>query len=140
MKNIVLPCLVVAMLVVFVGPAPTAGADDPSPNPLFIFSDDQSFRTVSCYPGAYNFANMPNIDHLAEMEATLPTETSSFPHGPKGELFSDGEVRPEALGSEGGNFAFLDGSVSFVRQNRLIEHSSSADGNVSGYWPNKDEE
>ena len=36
------------------------------PNILFIFTDDQSFRTVSCYPGAYNYASTPNIDRLAE--------------------------------------------------------------------------
>src|SRR5947209_10938811 len=35
------------------------------PNVLFIFTDDQSFRTVSCYPGAYPFAKTPNIDKLA---------------------------------------------------------------------------
>ncbi len=41
----------------------SAGQD---PNILFIFTDDQSFRTVSCYPGAYNYADTPNIDRLAE--------------------------------------------------------------------------
>lgn len=41
-----------------------AGAKDP--NILFIFTDDQSFRTVSCYPGAYNYAHTPNIDRLAK--------------------------------------------------------------------------
>ena len=39
---------------------------DRTPNILYIFTDDQSFRTVSCYPGAYNYAHTPNIDHLAE--------------------------------------------------------------------------
>src|SRR3954462_13670769 len=37
------------------------------PNFLFIFSDDQSFRTVSCYPEAYPFAKTPNIDRLAAL-------------------------------------------------------------------------
>ena len=37
------------------------------PNILFIFTDDQSFRTLSCYPGAYPFAKTPNIDKLAKM-------------------------------------------------------------------------
>src|SRR5262245_17245087 len=37
------------------------------PNVLFIFTDDQSYRTVSCYPGAYAFAKTPNIDKLARM-------------------------------------------------------------------------
>ena len=39
------------------------GAD--RPNILFIFTDDQSHRTVSCYPEAYDWANTPNIDALA---------------------------------------------------------------------------
>jgi len=39
---------------------------DRAPNILYIFTDDQSYRTVSCYPRCYNFANTPNIDRLAE--------------------------------------------------------------------------
>lgn len=37
------------------------------PNILFIYTDDQSYRTLSCYPGAYPFAKTPNIDRLARM-------------------------------------------------------------------------
>ncbi len=37
----------------------------PRPNILFIFTDDQSYRTVSCYEGAEAFAKTPNIDKLA---------------------------------------------------------------------------
>jgi len=37
------------------------------PNILFIFSDDQSYRTVSCYPEARPWAKTPNIDRLAKM-------------------------------------------------------------------------
>ena len=36
------------------------------PNILFIYTDDQSHRTVSCYPEAYDWANTPNIDSLAK--------------------------------------------------------------------------
>ncbi|MEM7012013.1 MAG: sulfatase-like hydrolase/transferase, partial [Verrucomicrobiota bacterium] len=36
------------------------------PNILFIFTDDQSHRTVSCYPEAWDFVHTPNIDALAE--------------------------------------------------------------------------
>ncbi|MFT4639027.1 MAG: arylsulfatase A-like enzyme [Verrucomicrobiales bacterium] len=35
------------------------------PNILFIFTDDQSHRTVSCYPEAYPWMKTPNIDALA---------------------------------------------------------------------------
>lgn len=36
------------------------------PNILFIYADDQSHRTVSCYPEAYDFVRTPNLDALAE--------------------------------------------------------------------------
>ena len=35
------------------------------PNLLFIFTDDQSHRTISCYPEAYSWVDTPNIDALA---------------------------------------------------------------------------
>ena len=35
------------------------------PNILFIFTDDQSHRTVSCYPESYDWVQTPNIDALA---------------------------------------------------------------------------
>jgi len=37
-----------------------------SPNILFVFTDDQSHRTVSCYPEAYEWVSTPNIDALAK--------------------------------------------------------------------------
>jgi arylsulfatase A-like enzyme len=35
------------------------------PNILFIYTDDHSHRTVSCYPEAYEWVRTPNIDRLA---------------------------------------------------------------------------
>ncbi len=35
------------------------------PNILFIFTDDQSHRSVSCYPEAWDWVKTPNIDALA---------------------------------------------------------------------------
>ena len=35
------------------------------PNILLIYTDDHSYRTVSCYPEAYPWARTPNIDRLA---------------------------------------------------------------------------
>ncbi len=45
-----------------------AAADDAKakrPNILFIYTDDHSHRTVSCYPEAYDWVDTPNIDALA---------------------------------------------------------------------------
>ncbi len=36
------------------------------PNILFIYTDDQSHRTVSCYPEAHDWVKTPNIDRLAK--------------------------------------------------------------------------
>lgn len=36
------------------------------PNILYIFTDDQSIRTLGCYEGAQGFVETPNIDRLAE--------------------------------------------------------------------------
>jgi arylsulfatase A-like enzyme len=35
------------------------------PNILFIYTDDQSYRTVSCYPESFDWVKTPNIDQLA---------------------------------------------------------------------------
>jgi arylsulfatase A-like enzyme len=43
-----------------------AGAATPErPNILYIFTDDQSYRTLSCYKGAYPWVRTPNFDKLA---------------------------------------------------------------------------
>jgi len=42
-----------------------AEKEDTRPNILFIYADDQSHRTVSCYPEAYDWVRTPNIDKLA---------------------------------------------------------------------------
>lgn len=36
------------------------------PNILFIYTDDQSYRTVGCYPGSFDWVRTPNIDRLAK--------------------------------------------------------------------------
>lgn len=38
---------------------------DERPNILFIYTDDQSDRTVSCYPESFDWVQTPNIDQLA---------------------------------------------------------------------------
>jgi len=44
--------------------AATFAAD--RPNILFIYTDDQSYKTLSCYPEAPDWVNTPNIDALAK--------------------------------------------------------------------------
>lgn len=42
-----------------------APATPERPNILFIYTDDHSYRTLSCYPEAYPWVRTPNIDKLA---------------------------------------------------------------------------
>ncbi len=42
-----------------------AGHAAPRPNILLVFTDDQSHRTVGCYPEAPRWVRTPNIDRLA---------------------------------------------------------------------------
>ena len=55
-----LACLLLPLLAAAL---PAAPAD--RPNILFIYTDDHSHRTVSCYPEAYDWVRTPNIDQLA---------------------------------------------------------------------------
>ncbi len=53
-------------LLILLGLCGTAPAADQRPNILFIYTDDHSHRTVSCYPEAYDWVRTPNIDRLAQ--------------------------------------------------------------------------
>jgi len=41
-------------------------AEKAKPNILFIYTDDHSHRTISCYPEAFDWVRTPNIDRLAK--------------------------------------------------------------------------
>ncbi|MCI0703062.1 MAG: sulfatase-like hydrolase/transferase [Planctomycetia bacterium] len=51
-------------LLALVAASPTLAAE--KPNILFIYTDDHSNRSLSCYPEAYPFLKTPNIDKLAK--------------------------------------------------------------------------
>ncbi len=57
------PNLILFFLLVGVGYARTVSAA--RPNILFIYADDQSYKTLSCYDGAPDWVKTPNIDRLA---------------------------------------------------------------------------
>ena len=42
-----------------------SAAQSTRPNILFIYADDQSYKTLSCYPEAPDWVRTPNIDKLA---------------------------------------------------------------------------
>lgn len=56
----------VAQIIALVFGLAAASAADERPNILFIYTDDQSHRTVSCYPEAFDWVDTPNIDSLAK--------------------------------------------------------------------------
>jgi arylsulfatase A-like enzyme len=49
----------------FLALAAAAHADQSRPNILLIYTDDQSYKTVGCYPEAPDWVQTPNIDRLA---------------------------------------------------------------------------
>jgi arylsulfatase A-like enzyme len=53
------------LITLLLGLWPLFGAQA-TPNVLYIFTDDQSHRTVSCYPDSYDWAKTPAIDRLAK--------------------------------------------------------------------------
>ena len=58
-------CTLSTALVLFVGSCLFAEVPK-QPNILFILADDQSYKTVHCYPESYPWAKTPNIDRLAQ--------------------------------------------------------------------------
>src|SRR3954454_23120774 len=49
------------------GAAPGRTANQPMrPNILLIYADDQSYKTVGCYPESWPWVKTPNIDALAK--------------------------------------------------------------------------
>ena len=57
-KSFLIPCCSLLFLAVCV--------EAKKPNILFIYTDDQSTRTVGCYEDAFDFVQTPNIDALAK--------------------------------------------------------------------------
>ncbi|MFO0179105.1 MAG: sulfatase-like hydrolase/transferase, partial [Planctomyces sp.] len=57
-------CVVLAMAIVRVAPVQ---AEEPArrPNILFIFADDQSWKTIGCYNSGPDWVRTPHIDALA---------------------------------------------------------------------------
>jgi arylsulfatase A-like enzyme len=51
---------------IFMSASTVLAADAPRPNILFIYADDQSYKTLSCYQQAPSWVKTPNIDHLAQ--------------------------------------------------------------------------
>jgi len=56
--------ILVAVSLSLVAARPVVAAQK-RPNILFIYADDQSYKTVNCYPESYDWVRSPNIDSLA---------------------------------------------------------------------------
>lgn len=53
-----------SFLILLGAAATSLGAE--RPNILFIYTDDQSYRTCGCYPELPDWVRTPNIDQLAK--------------------------------------------------------------------------
>jgi arylsulfatase A-like enzyme len=98
---------------------PVVAGDKKKPNILFIYTDDQSYRTVSCYPGAYKFAKTPNIDKLAAMGIRFEA------------AYNGSWCAPSRASILTGHHPFGVQSMTFKGQ----YPSSSYDPNQCRYWP-----
>lgn len=56
----------IVFFVCLLGTTRCFGETEKRPNILYIFTDDQTVRSVSCYPQAQPWAHTPNIDQLAK--------------------------------------------------------------------------
>ncbi len=65
-RTLFLVAFVVAVVLTAPFRSHAADADETRPNILFIYTDDHSHRTVSCYPESFPWVRTPNIDALAE--------------------------------------------------------------------------
>lgn len=55
----------VVCLLLLLAAGPIAAAEQSRPNILFIYTDDQSYKTIGCYAGSPAWIKTPNIDKLA---------------------------------------------------------------------------
>ena len=54
-----------ALLCVAIAPIASVASENDRPNILFIYPDDQNYKTLSCYPESPDWVRTPNIDELA---------------------------------------------------------------------------
>ena len=76
-----------------------------------------------------------DVLEIATIYGTTGAGQSSVPHSPSGFKAGPPSATPAQLRSDGGNIAYLDGSVSWVPQGRLAVFAASSDGGRKGHWP-----
>ncbi len=89
-------------------------------NILYIFTDDQSYRSVSCYPGAHPWVKTPNIDRLAREGVRFTTCYTGAWCAPSRATFLTGKLQ------HGINMHLPAGYPNFVRN---VE--------ASPFWPER---
>ncbi|QDT53478.1 Choline-sulfatase [Caulifigura coniformis] len=108
-----------AVLVAWLSIGTFVAAEGSRPNVLYIFTDDQTTRSVSCYPDAYPWVKTPNIDALAAQGVRfenvymaaycVPSRvsflTGNLPHAARG-VFTGRELDAARLTEEEQNHPF----------------------------------
>lgn len=105
--------LLLLLASLFVNTAGAAAATSARPNVLYIFTDDQTVRSVGCYPDAYPWVKTPNIDALAAkgvrfhhvymaaycVPSRVSFLTGNLPHAARG-VFGGQVLGPDKLTQE----------------------------------------
>ncbi len=103
--------LLTTLILILIGFNDVGGSE--RPNILYIFTDDQTVRSVSCYPDAYPWVKTPNIDALAGkgvrfqnvymaaycVPSRVSFLTGNFPHAARG-ILGGQKLSPTELAQE----------------------------------------
>ncbi len=88
------------------------------------------FSQIPAAPILPNNSSLP----LACDFTFLSSGLSWAPHGPHGLIYGGPYADPATFGNEGGNVAYLDGSVQWQHQSDMHKYSGDQGGNYFAYW------
>ena len=85
-----------------------------------------------------DMSDNPNLEMTGDIieKGTVSPPITSAPHSRKGRIYGRFHARlePNAIGSEGGNVSFVDGSVQWQAQINMFARQSGPRGGITAYW------
>ncbi len=93
-------------------------------------TSDQLLQPLAGSPHLPDNSSLP----IASDFTFLSSGISWAPHGAHGLVYGPGYADPATFGSEGGNVAYLDGSVQWQHQSYMHKYSADQGGGYFAYW------